>query len=325
MSTLGKVCLVLTLLLMLMAMAPIPTPWGGWTPRLLVIHNQWSETLREAKQKAEAASLANQTARQELYVATADLKGITLGWDRYWTIPARDQAADPQAPNITRQNDHLIVRNLGAVDGLDKLEFQDDGNQKQQADPVVHAFYGGAEGFTYAGEFRAINIAAKQVELEPVHAPLPGEAATWDVNAAWRLRALVPTGLRATVDDLYHHRQRTAEMTQQTDANIVRQQKLLQSAQDALAIRKGELLGNPDLVPIPASPEFHLGLLKVNEDVEEDRNQLLLDLDNLRREIKVAVEERSERLEKMQQRVTRLPGANSQFASAKDGAVGTPE
>lgn len=324
MSTLGKVCLVTTLLLMLMAMAPIPAPWGGWTPRLLVIHNQWSEKLREAKQKAEAASLANQTARQELYVATADLKGVTLGWDRYWTIPARDQAADAQAPTITRQNDHLIVRNLGAVDGLDKLEYQENG-QPQLVDPVVHAFYGNSEGFTYAGEFRAINIAAKQVELEPVHAPLPGEAATWNVNATWRLRALVPTGLRATVDDLYHHRQRTAEMTQQTDANIVRQQKLLKSAQNALAIRKDELLGNPDLIPIPASPEFHLGLLQVNEDVEEERNQLLLDLDNLRRSIKVAVENRSERLEQMNQRVTRLPGANSQFASAKDGAKGSAE
>ncbi|MEZ6130396.1 MAG: hypothetical protein R3C59_17060 [Planctomycetaceae bacterium] len=320
MSTLGKVCLVLTLLLMLLAMAPIPSPWGGWTPRLLVIHNQWSEKLRDAKKKAGDAILAHRQARQELELVTANVKGVTLGWDRYWTVPARGQNADPTTPTIARQNDHLFVRNIA----LEKPAFTDDSNQNQFADPIVHAFYGGPEGFTYAGEFRAINVAPQQAELEPVHALEPGEADAWDVNATWRLRMMIPAGLRASVDDLYHHKRRTFELAEQTRTNIQRQRDLQTAAQEALAVRQGELLGNPAGPDIPQSPEFKLGLLKVNEDVEEERNQLLLELDALRREINLAVQERSNRLEKMQQRVSRLPGSKSQFAKAS-GQAGSAE
>jgi len=320
MSTLGKVCLVLTLLLMLLAMAPLPSPWGGWTPRLLLIHNQWSEKLRDSKQKANDAILANRAAKQELYLATANVKGVTLGWDRYWTIPARGQQADPTTPTIAKQNGHLFLRNIGSTSGLDKPTFTDDSNQNKVADPIVHAFYGGPEGYTYAGEFRAVNVAPQQTELEPVHPVFPEQAAAWDVNASWRIRTMVPAGLRATVDDLYHHRQRTLELGQQTATNIRRQQELQQAAQEGLAVREGELLGNPNGIDIPESPEFKLGLLQVNEDVEEERNQLLLELDELRRDINQAVQERSSRLEKMQQRVSRLPGS-TQFAKANGQAA----
>ena len=84
MSTWGKVCLVLTLLLLLMTVAPIPSPWGGWAPTLLVIHNQWSVKLRDAKEKNLKDVATYHDAEMELRDAAAELARVQMGWDRVW-------------------------------------------------------------------------------------------------------------------------------------------------------------------------------------------------------------------------------------------------
>ena len=317
MSTLGKVCLVITLLLLLVAIAPIPGPWGGWTPKLLVFHNQWSEKLRDAKAKGPGCDHSKpRAAKQELYKAMADVNGLTLGWDRFWIVPARAQNAAQGTPTVEKsppgQRPGLTLNNIGTDNGMKDLQFTDDAGAQQLAKPIVHAFFGSAEGFTYAGEFRAVEITPNRTELEPVHPVSAEEIALWDVNAAWRLRTMVPPGQRTTVDDLYNRGRITAELTQQMDANIGRQEALLLSAQTGLSARQGELLGDPDRMPVPMRPEFTEGLLKVNEDVEEQRNRLLLEIDRLRREIKAATEDRDRTVEAMNQKVTTMPGASSQ-------------
>ncbi|HIK94488.1 MAG TPA: hypothetical protein EYG03_21290, partial [Planctomycetes bacterium] len=155
MSTLGKICLSLTILLLLLAMAPIPGKYGGWIPRLLVFHNQWSEKLRDAKAGAGAAIEAQATARQELSKASTDIENQVTGWDRYWNIPARGPQVPQGAPGIQKRNGQLLLTNLGTDHGLVMAEFTDDNGARQFAVPVVHAFYGGPEGYTYAGEFVA--------------------------------------------------------------------------------------------------------------------------------------------------------------------------
>lgn len=319
MSTLGKVCLVLTLLLLLVAVLPIPGVWGGWTPKLLVLHNQWSEKLRDARKKAGDAMLSHDQARLELRKATTDLESLMIGWDRFWIVPARGPNNPPAAPTIAKSNDgRLQLSNLGEDHGLKNRQITDDGGAQQTMAPVIHAFYAGAEGFTYAGEFVATDITQTSAVLQPVHSISLAEINSWPVNEMWRLRTLIPTASRLNVDELYRHGRRTGELTRQTEANILRQQKLLAAAQAAYNVRRAELLGDPAREDVLNRPEFKQGLLKVIEEVEEERNQRQLDLDALRRAIKASRAEQSDQLETLNRQVTSLPGAVSRFAKVPE-------
>lgn len=316
MSTLGKVCLVLTLILLLLAIAPIPGIYGGWAPKLLLLHNQWSTKLRDSKQKTLDAVTSNREAHQEFNKAMADVSGLTIGWDKFWNVPARSPDATAETPTVAKQGNRLILNNIGSDNGLQDLQHRDAAGTVQMTKPVVHAFYGGPEGFTYAGEFRAAAITAKRTELEPVRAMDVQEVAKWNPNAAWRLRTMVPPSYRTTIDESFQQQQRNKELLQQMTANIARQTALLEQAQAALAIREGELLGGLQQAPVPTRPEFTEGLLKVNTDVEEERNQLLLEVDQLRRQIKQEFQLRDSMISQMNEKASQLPGAGFQYAEA---------
>ncbi len=322
MSTLGKVCLVLTLLLLLLAVLPIPGVWGGWTPKLLVMHNAWSESFRDGKQKAIDAELSNNQARIELAKATADIESLVVGWDRYWIIPARGPENPTDAPTISKNNGRLQLTNLGTQQGLTTRQVTDDNGAQQLMSPVIHAFYGGAEGFNYAGEFIASDITQTTATLQPAHPVSPADENAWPVNGTWRLRALIPPSSRLSIDELFAHDRRTSELSVQTVTNIGRQQQLLQAAQEAYAVRRGELLGNPAREVVPTRPEVTEGLLSVIEQVEEERNQRLLDLDGLRRSIQTTLAQQIESIETLNQKMKLLPGADSlSFSNANETAA----
>ncbi len=316
MSTLGKICLVLTLLLLLLAMAPLPGKFGGWSPKALVIHNQWSTKLRAEKQKTLDAINSRREAQREFNKVMADISGLTIGWDKFWNVPPRGPQAAADTPTVAKQNGVLILNNIGTDNGLQDLQYDDENGNPQLAKPLVHAFYGGPEGFTYAGEFRATNIAAKRTELRPIRQITAQEFMSWSPNVAWRFRTMVPPGKQTTIDELYAQRMRIFEMTQQMDANINRQGTLLEKAKEALLVREGELLGGLDRDPVPTRPEFTVGLQQVNEDLEEERNQLLLEVDQLRRQIKEAYSRRDEAVSIINRKITELPGAKVHYAEA---------
>lgn len=329
MSTVGKFCLIVTLLLLLVAMAPIPLPWGGWTPRVLQIHSGWSEKLRSAKEDVVKNQAAEVKARHELMLAAGELDALKVGWDKVWDIPAPGPNIPQGAPAIGKQRGQngqaqLVLRNLGANDGLASTQTADGKTVR----PVIHAFYGGGEGVTYVGEFIATSITPTGAVLDPVHRLDPQvnrefdiavaqEADSWPMNSPWRLRTMIPSAPRAKSDELYRNGRRTGELTQQTVANITRQQELYQAAVDALAVRRGELLGlaaDDNRPPVPGRPEFTRGLLAVTEEVEEERDQLLLEIDRLRRAIKSAGENRDAIVQQLEEAAQALPGSSTESA-----------
>lgn len=316
MSTTGKVCLSIALILWLMLLAPIPGVWGGWAAKLLLVHNEWAVELRTAKAATEAIIKTEATARQDLNAAITDIQAVTFGWDKFWTVPARGQG-DQTSPTITKQQGgRLIVSNLGSDQGIsDTTELVN--GQQQLVQPVIHAFYGGADGESYAGEFVATNITASSMVLQPVHANPLQFVQLWDVNAAWRLRTLIPAGDRTALDSLYRQRRRLGELTSELTASTTRQQSLLESAQSGLETRKDELLGNPANVAIENRPEYKDGLLLVTELTEEQRNQLALEVDTLRRQIRSQIEEREALIEELQQQLNKLPSGSSQAQIAR--------
>lgn len=322
MSTVGKVCLVITLLLLLVAFLPIPGPYGGWTPKLLVIHSQWSEKFRDARQKTLDAQRSHDLARQELSKATADVDSLTIGWAQFWNIPARGPNNPPNAPQINIDNNgRLQTTNLGSDHGLKQRSFEDAQGASKTMSPTVHAFVAGAEGYVYAGEYIATQTTPNSAVLTPVQ-NLRDRAAflRQNIGGNWRLRTLIPTAKRMTNDELHQHFRRTAEMTQRTTANIERQQRLFKEAEVAYQTRRGELLGDDTREPVAERPEFTKGLLLVIEETEEQRNQLQLDVDDLRRRIKAAIEDQSRYIESLNENAANLPGS----AAAYEKITGNP-
>lgn len=324
MSTTGKVCLSIAFILWLLLLAPIPGVWGGWAPKLLLAHNEWAAELRTAKAATEAVIKTEANARQSLNAAITDVQAVTFGWDKFWTVPARGQG-DQTSPTITKQpGGRLIVSNLGSDQGIaDTTEMVN--GQQQLVQPVIHAFYGGANGESYAGEFLATNITASSMVLQPVHTNPPQFVQLWDVNAAWRLRTMIPAGDRTAIDSLYRQRRRLGELTSELTASTTRQQSLLESAQSGLETRKGELLGNAANVAIENRPEYKDGLLLVTELTEEERNQLALEVDTLRRQILSQIEEREALMEELQQQLNKLPSGTSQAQIARGPADDSTE
>lgn len=324
MSTTGKVCLSIALLLWLLVLAPIPGIWGGWAPKLLLAHNEWASELRSAKLATEAAIADESSARIQLNQAITDVQAVTFGWDKFWTIPARGQG-DPSAPTISKkQGGRLEVMNLGSSQGISDKTVMVNG-QQQLVQPVIHAFYGGPNGQSYAGEFTATNITATRMELVPVHANPPQFFQQWNVNAAWRLRTMIPAGDRTELDSLYRQRRRLSQLTTDLDASVKRQEALLESAKTGLDTRKGELLGNPANAPIENRPEFKDGLLLVTELSEEQRNQLALEVDTLRRQIRAQVEERDLLVEELQSMLNKLPSGTNQAQVAEGPSLQSTE
>lgn len=310
MSTLGKVCLVLTTLLLLLAMVPIPGPYGGWSPKLLIIHNEWSEKFRDAREKTSAAIRANSVARQELSKATADIEGLNVGWDQFWQVSARGPNNGPNSPQVNVMPDgRLQLVNLGLNAGLKPRPYKDVDNSDKTMDPTVQAFVGAAEGFIYAGEYVAVNITATSAVLRPVHTLDASrmQAVRQSQGNVWRLRTLVPVALRKQNDELNAQLRRIGEMRGRTEANIIRQQELKKAAEVAYNIRRGELLGDDTREAVPGRPEFTAGLLDVIEDTEEQRNQLQLDIDALRRRIKATIEEQQDFMDSLNNKVSSRP------------------
>lgn len=313
MSNWGKTFLVLTILAFLVALLPIPGM--GYAPRLLVVHNQWSRQFRDSGDAVRAAIAARDAAEVDLHSFSADVESITYGWGRLWRIPARGPNAAQGAPTIqiTPQG-ALNLQGVGNQNGL-KVRTVTTDNGNAQLAPTVFAFYTTAEGVEFAGEFTATNITNNSAVLRPVRQIPPELVRRWQPNVEWRIRSLVPPAHRNTIDNLYTSYREGEEALVRTAANIARQQTQLEGAKEALRVRRGELLGNPDATAVEGRPEFNEGLLKVIEDTEEERNQLQLDIDALRRSVQDAEAERSRLREELLEKMRQLPGANPSSSS----------
>lgn len=303
MSTLGKVCLGLSLVALLAGIY-----LGG---RLGNTSNSWSIKLRDAKIASEKALADNSKARQDLRITQSELDRSMLGWGFEWTFPPGGNVGNVQ---VVGQN--LAVAGLGANNGLAARQVDVNG-QPSLVRPTVHVYaLNGQNGSVYIGEFIADDkqLGPNSAVLTPAWEVNPQEIASWNFAGGVRLRSQVPPAPRAAVEGANQGIRRLRELFAETVAGINDQQKLLQAAQQQLATRKGELLGNPAVTLIADRPEYTVGLVKALEDLEEERNAAQVAVDALRRAIRLAAETRSSLLTELNDVLARLPKPQSQVS-----------
>jgi len=299
MTNLGKTALALTVLALI----------GGFVLAAMLgkYHNAWSQTLATAREKSESAIEQRNQAELQLLTTQAELARTKLGWGYEWSLSAQN------APQI---NGNVLSVPIGTQQGISVRNVNDDQGQQQRVGPPIHVFTGDQNGQSrYLGEFTlAGEPGPNQSSLQPTWFVSPEELQTWDFSNGTRLRSQIPPGARAAVEGANQQVRRLNEGILQSNRNIAEQQALLASVQEQLDFRKKELLGNPDLERIPERPEYSDGLVRALVDTEEQRNEIQDAVDDLRRRIKRAADQRDALLSQLSSLIAELPRASSRIS-----------
>lgn len=173
--------------------------------------------------------------------------------------------------------------------------------------PVVYVFADQADGASqYLGEFVVTGTQPDQTIASLTREPFPGETENWPAGV-YHVRSNLPSNWTVTMADL-NAQQAIAQSklnAQQLQLEILTNQ--IQASQQALDQRLMELNGNP-AAPPEAPEEIQLGLVEALRQKETDRNQLLAEVDVLRRdldrkyvELRKTLEENREMMRKLQE------------------------
>lgn len=298
MSRLGLVCLILVLL-GLGAESYIAAKLG-------LRRGEVEDALRKAIADTETATAALEKAKIELGDSQQKLQSVKVGWGYEWNFPPGGAAGSVQVVQ-----GRLAVAGLGTSNGLTRRQITDANGQARELAPVVHVFTdNGQGGSRYIGEFIADispnGLTETNAVLIPTWAASPEEQQTWNFTGAVRMRSQAPAGERSAVEHLHQNIQLTFSQLTQTGLRLEEQKRLNAAADEALQARKNELLGDAAATDNPDHPEYKLGLVQTLVDVEEERNAVQVAVDELRRQLKVAGEFRSQQLDALKQRASKL-------------------
>lgn len=251
----GKILAFLTVLLAIGAMA-----LGA---KVTQIRSRWMETVQ--KREAEVAKNDQQIAEltEKLNLLTAELRRTMLPWDRYWSpVPAALQ--NPATGEVQA--------NIGTANGL-------------KENMALHGFVKQGDGsFLYCGQFKVRRVNEGNATLDPDWRYRPDEGQLWQ-GREWRFWTLIPVGNLPRFVQLEDQFIRGDQLLQERTNELDRQKKLLELASAQLALRIGEINGFEDLKGRTLPPEMVDGFLTTLVNEEELRNALLVEVDQLRRDL----------------------------------------
>lgn len=273
------------------------------------------DQLRAAIADSEKADAAFAKARMDYNLSRSKLQSVKTGWGIEWNLPAGGQ--------IQNVGGRLSVQGVGLGNGLE-FRTVSDGTNQVLVPPVVHVFVdNGQGGSNYVGEFVVpdqASLTPNSAVLQPTWVPTPEDLQGWNFAGATRLRSQIPPSGREAVENLNQTISRTIEKYLATDIRYQEQEKLKAGADGDLARRKSELLGDPQGQDIAEHPEYKVGLVQALQDLEEERNAILLAVDELRRQIRTTLESRATELDALKQMAAQMPASTTKVSQRADGS-----
>ncbi len=243
------------------------------TGRMMQVRNSWARKVAEVRAEAEKGEPEVHRRRKQLVKLTDELQMTLLGWNRHWdnVMVVKGQAA-PGA---------LVVQ-VGSNQGL--------ANQQ-----TVYVFQPGAQAgaVEYVGAFRVTQLEENRAALMPTWRLVQGEDLAWRYGQGWRIRESIPPSARQMFSDLDVNFVLATERNQALQSDKKLQEELKQQAEAQLAQRMGELLGGANLpgdIAKDLPQHLMVGLVNAIQSAEDARNEALVRVDRLRREIKRTVE-----------------------------------
>jgi len=253
----------LAILVMLLALAATPL-----ASRLVQVRGSWQKKTAEAKTKVIELRKKADEAEKAVEIAKGDLQRTIHGWERVWT-----------APQVTegRQPGTLTVVGLGTNVG-----FAPNGN----VIPIVYAFQPTAEGMSYVGSFKISAAQETQAALIPNWRLRPNEDKTWRYGPNWRFRANIPLQHKTLFADFERIMLIKDELLAQQQRNLEYQTNMKAKAEEQLGMRMKELKGDPALANQNLDKFLIAGYQQAVADLEDARNNVEAEVDDLRRQIK---------------------------------------
>ncbi|MEX0701406.1 MAG: hypothetical protein WD069_04860 [Planctomycetales bacterium] len=238
-----------------------------FSARLIDTRNAWAERVETYREHNEQYAKLVERKERRLQEAQADLERLTTDWGNAWSDV-----------NVTvdKANGAFAADNLGTNLGLGAP----DPNAPEK--PVVHAFALEPGGTSrYIGWFQATTLRENDSRFVQQWGLIPNETDSW-TSGKWRIREHIPRASAERLPGLYLDHTAREERIAARQAILAEQKRLVADAQADLAVRRGELLGDP-----AANPPVE-GLVAAIEREQALRDQAEADVDRLRREIQTA-------------------------------------
>jgi hypothetical protein len=278
MHTSGKVLAFLVVLLAITA--------SILTAKLVQVRNSWTAKSVASKNKFNDISPKVVALQAQIDSLNNELFRSRELWG---TLPL------PAQTEVVNQNDGTVRVGFGSDAGLrDKL--------------LMHGFEITADGTSvYRGSFLPVEIQNVGATLKPNWRATPEDVRTWQ-SGNWRWRNLVPPGYVENFDKQLTTILKYEETLNDRVRTLNGQKKLLAEAKSKLKLREAELVGGEELPKINSvDPEFREGLVAAMAVAEEDRNQTLLTIDKLRREVRSIQADIEQMLNENNELTARLP------------------
>jgi hypothetical protein len=267
------------------------------TAKLIQVRNSWTK-------KSQAFVGNYQTADKQFNDLQAQFLKLRSTYEtalRDWggTMAADTQFASPQ-PEGRMQIVAGTGQGLSEKQTLHGFELQPDGSS------------------IYRGPFVIQTAQADRSLLVPTWRVRPQDAATWKAGQ-WRWRGFIPSAYTDRMDDQLLAFAKGDETLGDRRAAVAIQDRLIAESQRQLKLRVAELVGGEELPQDEAlSAEYREGLVKPIEDTEDRRNATLLEIAELRQQVRAARDAvlrlQSENLALTQ----RLPQPASESVSRRD-------
>lgn len=235
------------------------------TSKTIAVRNSWTAKNDKLRQQYEGLAGDVEKREQQLRSAEEALTRETLPWGRHWVKVNTQAGREPGA----------VAIELGTNNGLKP------GNVLYGFEPLPEG------GFVYRGDFQVTQeIRENQALLQPRFRIRQEDVARWKPGT-WQWRELIPSGYVAkfeererqllAADALLDDRRNTQEV----------QTNLVAAARDQLDQKENELFGGPKLPRDDAlAPEYTKGIVPTIAATEDDRNGTLLEVDQLRHELR---------------------------------------
>lgn len=152
---------------------------------------------------------------------------------------------------------------------------------------LLHGFQMVPEaGVIYRGSFLVADAQKNESLLKPNFRVTPDDVKTWD-SGVWRWRNALPSGYQETFDRQMLAILKDEETLRARAMTLEGQKELLKKSMASLKQRETELIGGEGMAKSESvGSEFREGLVAAIEKIEEDRNEILLKVDELRRAVR---------------------------------------
>lgn len=250
--------------------------------KTLQVRNSYLAPLKKYKDSAPGNKLEITKKQEQLDQLNAERDRALLNWSQYWT---------GIKTTVAGENGGVLTEGMGTNTGLDRAESNNEF-------PVVHGFALAEDGTSqFVGSFQVIDLLENAAELRLTAEPRPGATEAWRNSENWRWRQNVPSTYTVQMTDLRTQLTFTDEKLLNENKNLEKQQELLAEAEEQLGFRKTELTGG----------EGTEGLLQKIAAENQVRNQTLLSVDQLRRELKNSLDLQEKLIRANNEAVRALP------------------